>query len=73
MEVMSWFFFMFVCSNCYCDICDKVRNLGYWLLVELMIFYIVLKCYGCRGGRNFVIDIGVYVGYFLFIVVFYGC
>ncbi|XP_024390896.1 uncharacterized protein [Physcomitrium patens] len=73
MEAMSRPFFMFVCSNCYCDICDKVRNLGYWSPVESMIFHTVLKRHGCRGGRNLVIDIGAHVGYFSLIAASYGC
>ena len=65
---------MFVCSNCYCDICEKVRNFGYWSPVETLIFHYVLKrSRECKNGKAVVVDVGAHVGYFSLISASYGC
>jgi len=73
MECMNRPFFMFVCSNCFCDICDKVRLLGYWSPVESQIFHHVLKTHGCSDGKALVIDVGAHVGWFSLLSASYGC
>jgi FkbM family methyltransferase len=74
MEEVKRPFFMFVCSNCYCDICEKVRNLGYWSPVETLIFrYVLRRSNGCNNGKALVVDVGAHVGYFSLISASYGC
>lgn len=73
MSAMKHPFFMFVCSNCFCDICDKVRLLGYWSPVESHIFHHVLRKYGCRDGKALVVDVGAHVGWFSLVSASYGC
>ena len=73
MEAVDRPFFMFVCSNCFCDICDKVRTVGYWSPVESQIFHHVLRRHGCKDGQALVIDVGAHVGYFSLIAASYGC
>lgn len=73
MDSIAQPFLMFVCSNCFCDICDKVRLLGYWSPVESQIFHHVLKKHGCRDGKALVLDVGAHVGYFSLIAASYGC
>lgn len=73
MEEMKRPFFMFLCSNCNCDICDKVSNLGYWSPVETLIFHYVLRRHGCQDGKALVVDVGAHVGYFSLISASYGC
>ncbi|KAG0579210.1 hypothetical protein KC19_4G082000 [Ceratodon purpureus] len=73
MEAVDRPFFMFVCSNCFCDICEKVRHLGYWSPAESQIFHHVLRRHGCEDGKALVIDIGAHVGYFSLIAASYGC
>jgi FkbM family methyltransferase len=73
MEAVDRPFFMFVCSNCFCDICDKVRTLGYWSPAESQIFHHVLRRHGCKDGKALVIDVGAHVGYFSLIAASYGC
>lgn len=73
MSAMKHPFLMFVCSNCFCDICDKVRLLGYWSPVESHIFHHVLRKYGCRDGKALVIDVGAHVGWFSLVSASYGC
>lgn len=66
-------FFMFVCSNCFCDICDKVRLLGYWSPVESHIFHHILRRHGCNHGHSLVLDVGAHVGWFSLLSASYGC
>ncbi|KAG0590635.1 hypothetical protein KC19_1G115300 [Ceratodon purpureus] len=74
MEEVKRPFFMFVCSNCYCDICEKVRDLGYLSPVKSMIFhYILRRSHMCKNGKGLVVDVGANVGYFSLISASYGC
>lgn len=66
-------FFMFLCSNCNCDVCDKVRSLGYWSPVETLILNYVLRRYGCQDGKALVVDLGAHFGYFSLISASHGC
>ena len=67
-------FFMFICSNCNCDICEKIRVQGYWSPVETLIFQTILDhSDGCQDGRALVVDVGAHVGYFSLLSAAYGC
>ena len=67
-------FFMFICSNCNCDICEKISLQGYWSPVETLIFQTILDhSDGCQDGRALVVDVGAHVGYFSLLSAAYGC
>lgn len=67
-------FFMFICSNCKCDICEKISLQGYWSPVETLIFQTILDhSDGCQDGRALVVDVGAHVGYFSLLSAAYGC
>ncbi|KAH9548815.1 hypothetical protein CY35_11G106600 [Sphagnum magellanicum] len=63
---------MFTCTNCKCDVCRWIIQLGYFAPVETTIFRHILNNDTWENGAM-VVDVGANVGYFSAYATMMGC
>jgi hypothetical protein len=63
---------MFTCTNCKCDVCRWIIQLGYFAPVETTIFRHILNNDTWENGAM-VVDVGANVGYFSAYAITMGC